>query len=154
MVFAFSWRIIPKAIKIKTLWKSWNYQFLHFHGGLSLRPSKSKPFGNHGIISSRFLHVLRNYNLLIGWQRNLSFLTTAYRYLPVVLPYLVLFPQYFSGTIQFGDMTQANFAFTQVYGALSLIVSQIEQITNFAAGVDRLAAFTETMTADAEAPER
>jgi len=27
MVFAFSWRIIPKAIKIKTLWKSWNYQF-------------------------------------------------------------------------------------------------------------------------------
>src|SRR5215471_9657749 len=27
MVFAFSWRIIPKAIKIKTLWKSWNYQY-------------------------------------------------------------------------------------------------------------------------------
>src|SRR5207245_1209990 len=83
-------------------------------------------------VRSRFLPVLRNYNLLIGWQRNLSFLTTAYRYLPVVLPYLVLFPQYFSGTIQFGDMTQANFAFMQVYGALSLVVSQIEHITNFA----------------------
>ena len=51
-------------------------------------------------ISSRFLQVLRNYNLLIGWQRNLSFLTTAYRYMPVVLPYLVLFPQYFSGKIR------------------------------------------------------
>ena len=94
--------------------------------------------------------MLRNYNLLIGWQRNLSFLTTAYRYMPVVLPYLVLFPQYFSGKIQFGDMTQANFAFAQVYGALSLIVSQIEQITNFAAGVDRLAAFTDTITPDTE----
>lgn len=105
-------------------------------------------------ISTRFWQVLRNYNLLIGWQRNLSFLTTAYRYLPVVLPYLVLFPQYFSGKIQFGDMTQANFAFMQVYGALSLIVSQIEQITNFAAGVDRLAAFTEIMTTDTEAPAR
>ena len=105
-------------------------------------------------ISGRFWQVLRNYNLLIGWQRNLSFLTTAYRYLPVVLPYLVLFPQYFSGKIQFGDMTQANFAFAQVYGALSLIVSQIEQITNFAAGVDRLAALTETMTVDTAAPER
>jgi putative ATP-binding cassette transporter len=102
-------------------------------------------------IQSRFWQVLRNYNLLIGWQRNLSFLTTAYRYLPVVLPYLVLFPQYFSGKIQFGDMTQANFAFAQVYGALSLIVSQIEQITNFAAGVDRLAAFTESITAETEA---
>src|SRR5205823_9469611 len=103
-------------------------------------------------IRSRFWQVLRNYNLLIGWQRNLSFLTTAYRYLPVVLPYLVLFPQYFSGTIQFGDMTQANFAFMQVYGALSLVVSQIEQITNFAAGVERLSAFTDTMTAETAAP--
>jgi putative ATP-binding cassette transporter len=103
-------------------------------------------------IQSRFWHVLRNYNLLIGWQRNLSFLTTAYRYLPVVLPYLVLFPQYFSGKIQFGDMTQANFAFAQVYSALSLVVSQIEQITNFAAGVDRLAAFTESLTPEAVAP--
>jgi vitamin B12/bleomycin/antimicrobial peptide transport system ATP-binding/permease protein len=37
--------------------------------------------------------------------------TTAYRYLPVFLPYLVLFPQYVSGKIQFGDMTQAHFAF-------------------------------------------
>ena len=105
-------------------------------------------------VSGRFLHVLRNYNLLIGWQRNLSFLTTAYRYLPVVLPYLVLFPQYFSGKIQFGDMTQANFAFAQVYGALSLIVSQIQEITNFAAGVDRLAAFTDTVAAETAPPAR
>jgi len=105
-------------------------------------------------ISSRFLQVLRNFNLLIGWQRNLSFLTTAYRYLPVVLPYLVLFPQYFSGKIEFGDMTQANFAFSQVYGALSLIVAEINEITNFAAGVDRLAAFTDTMTAETAPPAR
>jgi vitamin B12/bleomycin/antimicrobial peptide transport system ATP-binding/permease protein len=87
--------------------------------------------------------------LLIGWQRNLAFFTTAYRYLPVVLPFLVLFPLYFSGKIEYGDMVQANFAFAQVYAALSLIVSQIEPITNFAAGVQRLSAF-----ADAVAPDR
>jgi putative ATP-binding cassette transporter len=105
-------------------------------------------------IQRRFWQVLRNYNLLIGWQRNLAFLTTAYRYLPVVLPYLVLFPQYFSGKIQFGDMTQANFAFAQVYGALSLVVSQIDQITSFATGVDRLAAFTASLTAETVTPVR
>jgi len=76
-------------------------------------------------IGDRFRNVLRNFNLLIGWQRNLSFFTTAYSYLPVVLPFLVLFPQYFRGEIEYGDMVQANFAFTQVYAALSLIVSQI-----------------------------
>jgi vitamin B12/bleomycin/antimicrobial peptide transport system ATP-binding/permease protein len=96
-------------------------------------------------ISSRFRSVLRNFSLLIGWQRNLSFFTTAYSYLPVVLPFLVLFPQYFSGKIEYGDMVQANFAFAQVYGALSLIVSQIEQITGFAAGVQRLSTFSKAI---------
>jgi len=100
-------------------------------------------------INSRFRNVLKNFSLLIGWQRNLSFFTTAYRYLPVVLPYFVLFPYYFSGKIEYGDMVQANFAFAQVYAALSLIVSQIEPITNFAAGVQRLSDF-----ADAVAPDR
>jgi vitamin B12/bleomycin/antimicrobial peptide transport system ATP-binding/permease protein len=97
-------------------------------------------------ISDRFRNVLGNFNLLIGWQRNLSFFTTAYSYLPVVLPFLVLFPQYFAGKIEYGDMVQANFAFTQVYGSLSLIVAQIEAITNFAAGVERLSTFSDAMT--------
>ena len=96
-------------------------------------------------ISKRFRDVLKNFGLLIGWQRNLSFFTTAYSYLPVVLPFLVLFPQYFSGKIEYGDMVQANIAFAQVYGALSLIVGQIEQITGFAAGVQRLSTFSEAL---------
>ncbi len=97
-------------------------------------------------IGDRFQKVLGNFNLLIGWQRNLSLFTTAYSYLPVVLPFLVLFPQYFSGKIEYGDMVQANFAFTQIYAALSLIVSQMEQITNFAAGVERLSTFADAIT--------
>lgn len=100
----------------------------------------------HATILERFRNVLKNFGLLIGWQRNLSFFTTAYSYLPVVLPFLVLFPQYFGGQIEYGDMVQANLAFTQVYTALSLIVSQIEQITNFAAGVERLSSFSEALT--------
>jgi putative ATP-binding cassette transporter len=99
-------------------------------------------------IAGRFRSVLKNFSLLIGWQRNLSFFTTAYRYLPVVLPFLVLFPQYFGGEIEYGDMVQANFAFAQVYAALSLIVSQIEPITNFAAGVKRLSDFGDAMAPD------
>ena len=94
-------------------------------------------------IGGRFRNVLSNFNLLIGWQRNLSFFTTGYRYLPLVIPFLVLFGPYFSGKIEYGDMVQANMAFAQIYGALSLIVSQIESITGFAAGVGRLSAFAE-----------
>ena len=96
-------------------------------------------------IAERFGRVLKNFGLLIGWQRNLSFFTTAYNYLPLVLPFLVLFPPYFAGKIEYGDMVQANFAFLQVYGSLSLIVSQIEEITGFAAGIERLSSFAEAV---------
>ncbi len=107
-----------------------------------------------GRIGERFRSVLKNFSLLIGWQRNLAFFTTAYSYLPVVLPFLLLFPQYFSGKIEYGDMVQANFAFTQVYAALSLIVSQFQEITNFSAGVKRLVTFDDVMApASASAPE-
>lgn len=102
-----------------------------------------KPEVRH--IGDRFRQVLKNFNLLIGWQRNLSFFTTAYSYIPLVLPFLVLFPQYFSGKIEYGDMVQANFAFSQVYAALSLIVSQIEGLTGFAAGIERLSTFSDAM---------
>ena len=51
-------------------------------------------------IGSRFRSVLENFSLLIGWQRNLSLFTTAYSYLPVVLPFLVLFGPYFAGKIE------------------------------------------------------
>lgn len=57
---------------------------------------------------SRFRSVLGNFSLLIGWQRNLSLFTTTYSYLPVVLPFLVLFGPYFAGKIEYGDMVQAN----------------------------------------------
>lgn len=104
-------------------------------------------------IRGRFKNVLRNFSLLIGWQRNLSFFTTAYSYLPLVLPFLVLFGPYFKGKIEYGDMVQANFAFSQVYGALSLIVSQIESITNFAAGIKRLSTFAEAIPAERTPPQ-
>jgi putative ATP-binding cassette transporter len=96
-------------------------------------------------IGKWFSNVLSNFSLLIGWQRNLSFFTTAHSYLPVVLPYLILFPAYFSGKIDYGDMLQANFAFAQVYAALAQIISRFDQITTFTAGVDRLAAFSESL---------
>ncbi len=108
-----------------------------------------EPEKNH--ITGRFRDVLRNFSLLIGWQRNLSFFTTAYRYLPVVLPFVILFPQYFGGQIEYGDMVQANFAFSQVNAALSLIVAQIEQITNFAAGVERLSTFSDALSHEEKA---
>ncbi|MEO6863089.1 MAG: ABC transporter ATP-binding protein/permease [Microcoleus sp.] len=99
-------------------------------------------------IKQRFLEVFRNFNLLIGWQRNLDYFTTGYGYAVVIIPALFLAPAYFSGRIQFGDLTQAGFAFSQVLGAFSVIVSRIEPLSSFAASINRLTVFTDTLEAE------
>ncbi|MBO1347340.1 MAG: ABC transporter ATP-binding protein/permease [Hormoscilla sp. GUM202] len=98
-------------------------------------------------LKARFTEVIGNFNALIGWQRNLDFFTTAYDYFIIILPSVVVAPMYFAGEIDFGAISQAGFAFSQVLGALSIVVSQFEQISAFAAGINRLSVFTDTLEA-------
>ncbi len=94
-------------------------------------------------VKNRFIQAFNNFNLLIGWQRNVNYFTKSYEYAVIILPSLILAPIYFGGTIKYGDITQANFAFAQVLGAFSIIVSEIEILSAFAAGINRLATFSE-----------
>ncbi len=92
-------------------------------------------------VKERLLEAIANLRMLIGWERNLEFFTKGYEYLILVLPIVVMAPMYFSGQIKFGVVTQAEGAFVSVLGALSIIVSQFEQLSNFAAGITRLETF-------------
>lgn len=96
-------------------------------------------------VRQRFVEVLRNFNLLIGWQRNLGFFTTGYNYLTVIVPSLIVAPMYFRGEIDFGAISQAGFAFSQVLSALSIIIDQFTSLSAFIAGIERLAGFTEVL---------
>lgn len=96
-------------------------------------------------VKQRFLEAIRNFNFLIGWQRNLDFFTTAYGYFVIIVPALVVAPRYFAGEIDFGAITQAGFAFNQVLTALSIIVSRFEQLSAFAAGINRLSDFSDIL---------
>lgn len=93
----------------------------------------------------RFWDALRNFDLLIRWERNLSFFTSSYNFLVRALPYLVVAPIYLAGQTDFGAITQAAMAFDQIFRALSLVVSQFEALTAFAAGVNRLGSFAEAI---------
>jgi putative ATP-binding cassette transporter len=93
----------------------------------------------------RFTEAFNNFNLLIGWQRNLGFFTTEYSYLIMIIPSLVIAPLYFTGKVQFGVISQANLAFTQVLGALSLVVSQFQDLSAFISQINRLGTFREIL---------
>lgn len=100
-----------------------------------------------GQVRQRFTEVLRNFDRLIGWQRNLAFFTTGYDTLVSVLPTLIVAPRYFAGEVEFGVITQAGLAFSQVFSALSVIVKEFERLSAFAAGIERLATFAAALEA-------
>ena len=96
-------------------------------------------------VKNRFLEAVRNFNFLIGWQRNLGYFRVGYRYATYIIPSLFLASIYFAGEIRYGDITQAEFAFRQVSEAFSLVVYRIESLSLFAAGINRLATFNESL---------
>ncbi|MEG4025076.1 ABC transporter ATP-binding protein/permease [Microcoleus sp. S13C4] len=96
-------------------------------------------------VKHRFLAAVRNFNFLIGWQRNLGYFRVGYRYATYIIPSLFLASIYFAGQIKYGDITQAEFAFRQASEAFSLVVYSIESLSLFAAGINRLATFNESI---------
>ncbi len=96
-------------------------------------------------ILERFGSALRNFNLLIIWQAVIDIFQYAYNYFTRIVPYVIVAPLYFSGVRDFGTITQATIAFSQVLSALSIVANQIQSISSFAAGINRLGAFHESL---------
>jgi len=84
--------------------------------------------------------LVGNMLALIGWNRNLAFFTTGYNYLALILPTIIVAPLFLKGQVEFGDITKAMGAFAVVLAAVSLIITQFERLSAFAAGVTRLGA--------------
>ena len=101
-----------------------------------------------GQVTQRLLSAIGNLRFLIGWERNLGFFTKGYEYVILILPIVVMAPMYFAGQIKFGVVTQAEGAFVQVLSALSVIVMQFEQLSNFVAGITRLETFSTALESD------
>jgi vitamin B12/bleomycin/antimicrobial peptide transport system ATP-binding/permease protein len=102
-----------------------------------------------GRLLHRLYAVVKNSNLMILWQRNLAFFTYTYDFLLVLVPYFVLAPSFFAGTIAFGQITQASLTFLALRTALAITVDQYNLLSTFAAVVERLGGYLE----EAESPQ-
>jgi putative ATP-binding cassette transporter len=87
--------------------------------------------------------VISNFRRIIGVNRNLAFFTTGYNYLIQIIPALIVAPLFISGKAPFGVITQSAMAFSQLLGAFSLLVTQFQSISSFAAVVARLGSLAE-----------
>jgi vitamin B12/bleomycin/antimicrobial peptide transport system ATP-binding/permease protein len=113
-----------------------NAESIAFYGGEARE-------GNH--VKQRFSGLVDNYNRLIAWQRNLTFFTSGWDSIIRILPTFVLAQYFFAGRIEFGVISQGEMAFLQVWAAVSVIISQFENLTSFAASINRIHSFAESL---------
>ncbi|CAE7470274.1 unnamed protein product [Symbiodinium sp. CCMP2456] len=99
-----------------------------------------------GEVKAKLGATLSNYDQLIIWETGLSAYQQAFFYLARLVPYFVLGGLYFSGQVDFGTLGQAQFAFSMVLSSVTIIVSRIQDISRFSAGISRLGAFWEALT--------
>src|SRR5215831_10264438 len=104
-----------------------------------------------GILSNLLLKridaLVGNFRRITSVNRNVGFFTTGYNYLIQIIPAFFIAPQFIRGEVEFGVITQAAIAFTQLLGAFSLIVNQFGLISSFGAVIARLSGFAETIEA-------
>ncbi len=93
------------------------------------------------ILSRLFNSVLDNYYAIILRQKLLLWFTAGYNQVSVIVPLVVVLPNYFGKVFKLGGLMQALRAFTQIQDALSFFVSSYSQIAQWRAVVRRLLGF-------------
>jgi len=89
--------------------------------------------------------LMANMRRLIAVNRNLAFFTNGYNYLIQIIPALVVAPLFIRGEVEFGVITQSTMAFSVLLGALSLVVTQFQSISSFAAVIARLGSLADAL---------
>ena len=104
-------------------------------------------------LTGRLAALVSNFRSVIIVSRNLGFFTTAYDYLPQIIPALLVAPLYIHGGVTFGTVTQAAMAFSQLLGAFSLVVRKFQDLSAYAAVVGRLGSLWEAVEPERPAKE-
>jgi len=86
----------------------------------------------------QFMELVDNSRVIIGVNRNLGLFTTGYNYMIQIIPILLVAPLFIQGRVEFGVVTQSAMAFAMLVGAFSLIVTQFQSLSSFAAVIQRL----------------
>jgi putative ATP-binding cassette transporter len=99
-----------------------------------------------------FNQVIANGRHIAAINRNVSFFTTGYNYLVPIIPMFVVAHMFMRGKVEFGVVTQSSVAFAHLMGAFSLIVTQFQSMSSYAAVLNRIRALDEALD-HCESPE-
>jgi vitamin B12/bleomycin/antimicrobial peptide transport system ATP-binding/permease protein len=89
-------------------------------------------------LKERLDGLAENFRRITTVNRNVGFFSTGYNWLIQLIPVLIIAPAFMRGDIEFGVITQSAMAFTTLVAAFSLIVTQFQSLSTYAAVVSRL----------------
>ena len=104
-------------------------------------------------VNNLFIDVFDNFNRLIKWQLYLDIFRNGYEFITWALPSVIIGPRVLSGELEIGVVIQAGQAFAVIFYSLTVIVNQLDKLTEFAAGINRLYTFSITIKSPPEVPE-
>lgn len=105
-------------------------------------------------LQSSFQSLYLSMKKLLWAETNLTWISSGFGWLAVIVPILAAAPIYFSGDLNFGGLMMAVGAFNQVYSALRWYVNNYLAIAEWRAHLLRIMGF-QTMLADlGDAPTR
>ena len=96
-------------------------------------------------LGGRLDALVANLKRIIAVNRNLGFFTTGYNYMIQIIPALIVAPLFIAGDVEFGVITQSAMAFAHLLGAFSLVVTQFQVISSYAAVLARLSTLVDAM---------
>jgi putative ATP-binding cassette transporter len=94
---------------------------------------------------SRLDELVANFRKITSINRNVGFFTTGYNWMIQIIPALIIAPAFIERKIEFGVITQSAVAFATLVAAFSLIVTQFQSLSSYAAVVARLSALVEAV---------
>ncbi len=89
--------------------------------------------------------LIANFREITSVNRNVGFFTTGYNWMIQIIPILIIAPAYIAGKVEFGVITQSTAAFATAVAAFSLVVTQFQSLSAFAAVSARLHSMAEAL---------
>ncbi len=108
--------------------------------------------GQSSQLLRRLDDLIVNFRRIVAINRNVGFFTTGYNWVIQIIPALIIAPAFIRGEVEFGVITQSAIAFSAVVAAFSLIVTQYQSISNFAAVAARLNSLVTALETPAKSP--
>lgn len=102
------------------------------------------------LLDRRLRALVKNREFIIHILRNLMFVHGGYNYLDQLIPVLIVAPLFVAGKVEFGVITQAAMAFSQIFNAFSIIAEQYQNLAEYAAVVGRVSSLDESIIAATE----